>query len=174
MTARHRFVIVWLSGLIAFVIAVSLHMPLSLASVPEGIVAHQTAGNAARVDYIQREWALAGVYESAMVAMIADFFFIILFGTGSLMAGLYYRSHGRGWLRTIGKVTAVAAVIFLASDLTETTMQIQQLRAGQGNDEMAALAKAMHYPKLVSWIICFILPLNGLVIDWSGSRQTGA
>ena len=174
MVTRRRFVVVWLSGLVAFVVAISLHMPLTLASVPEGIVAHQTAGSAARVDYIQSEWALAGVYESAMVAMIADFFFIILFGLGSLMAGDYYRRHGKGWLRTIGIVTAIAAVIFLASDLTETIMQFQQLRAGQGDDEMAALAKAMHYPKLVTWIMCFILPLNALVIDWSDSRQRGA
>lgn len=170
MITRRRFVIVWVGGLCAFAVTLWLHLPLTLDTVPQGIVDHQVAGTAARVDYIQREWSAAGVYRTALTAMASDIAFIVLYGLGSLLGGLYFRRQGHGTVRLIGNVLILSAVVFLASDLTETTLQMQQLMAGRGVDTKAMLAAAMHYPKLVSWIACFILPLNGLILERSASR----
>lgn len=171
MISRRSFVMVWTGGLVAFALAMWLHLPLVLDTVPQGIVDHQIAGSAARVDYIQREWASAGVYGAALVAMVSDFAFILLYGSGSLMGGLYFRRTGRRAVRLLGSVIVVSAIVFLASDLAETTMELLQLLAGQGDDTRAAIAAAMHYPKLVSWIACFILPLNGLILERTSLRS---
>ncbi|ABC63574.1 hypothetical protein [Erythrobacter litoralis] len=170
MVSRKRFLMFWVGGLIAFVVALALHMPLTLETVSEGIVDHQTATTAARVDFIQGEWAEAGVYRTALTAMISDLVFIMLFSVGSFLGGLYFLRVGTGALRTIGLATVFAAIVFFLSDSVETTLQIQQLAAGAGDDTKAAIAAAMHYPKLVSWIACFILPLNGLILEWSQRR----
>jgi len=171
MVSKRRFLMFWIGGLIAFVVALVLHMPLTLDSVPEGIVDHQTATTAARVDFIQREWANAGVYRSAFSAMVADFVFIALYSLGSLLGGFYFISKGPGTLRLIGWALVASAFVFLVSDTLETWMQIQQLAAGEGSDAKAAIAASMHYPKLASWIACFILPLNGLILEWSQRRS---
>ncbi|WP_284125747.1 hypothetical protein [Parerythrobacter aestuarii] len=170
MISRRRFLMFWVGGLIAFAIALALHMPLTIEAVPEGIVDHQTATTGARVDAIQQAWAEAGVYRNAFTAMLSDFGFILLYGIGSLMGGLYFLRTGQGTLRMIGWALVGSALVFLASDLTETAMQIQQLTAGKGDDVKAHLAAAMHYPKLISWIACFILPLNGLILERSQRR----
>lgn len=170
MITRRRFMMVWVGGLVAFAVTLWLHLPLTLDTVPQGIVDHQVAGNAARVDYIQREWSAAGLYRAALTAMLSDVAFILLYGSGSLLGGFYFHRHGSGRLRWVGKLLIIAAVVFLASDLTETTLQIRQLLAGRGDDTAAAIAAAMHYPKLVSWIACFILPLNGIILARSVSR----
>lgn len=170
MITRKRFVMIWTGGLVAFAVTLWLHLPLTLQTVPQGIVDHQIAGSAARVDYVQREWAAAGVYRAALTAMLSDFAFILLYGLGSLLGGLYFRRIGQGTVRMIGTALLLSALVFLASDLIETTMEIMQLLAAKGDDAMAAIAAAMHYPKLVSWIACFILPLNGLILERSALR----
>lgn len=170
MISRRRFLMVWLGGLFAFAVTLWLHLPLAIDTVPGGILDHQIAGTAARVDYIQREWSAAGLYRDAFTAMLSDIGFILLYGLGSLLGGLYFRRVGQGSIRAIGTALVLSALVFLASDLAETTMQILQLLAGQGDDTRAAIAAAMHYPKLVSWIGCFILPLNGLILERTALR----
>jgi hypothetical protein len=170
MITRKRFVMIWTGGLVAFAVTLWLHLPLTLETVPQGIVDHQIAGNASRVDYVQSQWVAAGVYRTALTAMASDIAFILLYGLGSLLGGLYFRRHGQGTLRMIGNALSLSAVMFLVSDLTETALQIQQLVAAKGDDAKAAVAAAMHYPKLVSWIACFILPLNGLILERSTTR----
>lgn len=170
MITRRRFVMFWLGGLTAFAVAIWLHLPLTIDTVPQGIVDHQVAGNAARVDYVQREWSAAGLYRTAFTAMMSDFAFILLFGFGSLLGGLYFRRSSRASVRRIGAALLVSALVFLAADLTETTLELQQLLAGKGDDGKAAIAAAMHYPKLVSWIGCFILPMCGLFLDRSNAQ----
>ncbi|GAA4039867.1 hypothetical protein [Parerythrobacter jejuensis] len=165
MITRRRFLIVWIGGVIAFAIAAYLHLPLAIDTVPSGITAHQTAGNAARVDYVQSSWAEAGVLRNAFTAMTSDLIFIALYGFGSLLGGLYFLKVGTGTLRIIGWALLASAIIFLATDFTETILQLQQLMAGAGDDRQAALAAAMYYPKAISWIACFVLPLNGIFLD---------
>lgn len=167
MITRRRFLLFWVGGLIAFAVALLLHMPLTLDTVPEGIVDHQTATTAARVDYIQGEWAAAGVYRNAFTAMVSDIVFIVLYGIGSLLGGVYYLRNGSGTLRLIGGALLLSAIVFFVSDMVETLAQIQQLAAGEGNDMQARIAAMMHYPKLISWIACFILPLNALILERS-------
>lgn len=171
MVSRRRFLLLWIGGLVAFIVALVLHLPLTLETVPEGIVDHQTAATAARVDYIHQQWAEAGVYRNAFTAMISDLGFILLYGVGSLLGGLYFRAADHRTLRQIGWALIVSAIVFLASDLTETVLQLQQVMAGKGDDSKAGIAAAMLYPKLISWIACFILPLNGLIIEWNERRK---
>lgn len=171
MISRKRFLIFWIGGLVAFIVALILHMPLTLESVPEGIVDHQVATTAARVDFVQAEWAKAGVYRSAFTAMVADFVFIALYSLGSLLGALYFLRASSTNLRLIGGGLLLSAIVFFASDTIETWMQIQQVMAGAGDDTKAGIAAAMHYPKLASWIACFILPLNGLILEWSHRRS---
>jgi hypothetical protein len=165
MISRRRFVILWTGGLAAFAVTLWLHLPLVLETVPQGIVEHQTAGNAARVDFIQREWSAAGVYRAAFTAMVSDIVFILLFGLGSLLGGLHFRRSARAAVRLTGHILLVAALVFLASDLTETVLQLRQLLAGEGEDTSAVIAAAMQYPKVASWTACFILPLIALVLE---------
>ena len=171
MISKRRFLLFWIGGLIAFAVAIVLHMPLTLETVPEGIVDHQTAGSAARVDYIHRQWSDAGVYRNAFTAMVSDLGFIVLYSLGSLFGGFYFRRAGHRTLRMIGWALIASAIVFFASDMTETTLQLQQVMAGKGDDAKADLAAAMMYPKLVSWIACFILPLNALIIEWAEHRK---
>lgn len=170
MITRRRFLILWIGGLVAFGVAIFLHLPLAIETVPSGITAHQTAGTGARVDYIQTRWSQAGVLRDAFSAMISDIAFILLYGFGSLAGGFYFLRHGDGLQHIIGWGLIVSSAIFLAADMTETVLQLQQLVAGKGDDTKAAIAAAMQYPKLVSWIACFVLPLNGLFLDWAGRR----
>ena len=170
MITRGRFLIVWIGGLVAFAVALLLHLPLTIETVPAGIVDHQTAQTAARVDFIQREWADAGVYRNAFTAMVSDCVFIVLYSLGSVLAGLYFLRAKHRSLRIVGVATLVAAIVFFASDMTETVLQIQQLVAAKGDDGKAAMAAAMHVPKLASWIACFILPLGGLILE-RGKRR---
>ncbi|WP_435417359.1 hypothetical protein WAB17_10825 [Parerythrobacter aurantius] len=165
MVTKRRFIMVWVGGLVAFAVTVWLHLPLVLETVPGGILDHQRAGTAERVDVIQREWAAAGVYRSALTAMLSDVGFILLYGTGSLLGGLYFMRRSRPLVRRLGAVLALSAGLFIAADLLETGLQLSQLVAAKGDDVSAGLAAAMAYPKLVGWTLCFLLPLVGLVLD---------
>ncbi|UIP05547.1 hypothetical protein LY632_07410 [Erythrobacter sp. SDW2] len=162
MISRKRFLLVWLGGLAAFGVAIWLHGPLAIPSVPGGIMEHQTAATAARVDFIQAEWAQAGVYRAALTAMLSDIAFIVLYGLGSLLGGLYFLQRG---MRAIGWLLSILAVVFFATDMTETVLEVMQLAVGRGDDTKAAIAAAMQYPKIAGWTACLVLPIVGLLLE---------
>lgn len=169
MISRRRFLLVWLGGLAAFGVAIWLHAPLAIPTVPGGILEHQTAGSAARVDFIQREWSQAGVYRDALTAMLSDIAFIVIYSLGSLLGGVYFLGRG---IRRIGWLLVASAMIFFATDMTETVLELLQLVAAKGNDTQAEVAAAMQYPKVAGWTACVILPLIGLFLDRRSARAS--
>ena len=163
--SRRRFLIVWLGGLLAFGVAIWLHQPLAVEGVPDGIMAHQRAGSAERVDEIHRAWSAADVYRTAFTAMVSDLAFIAIYTLGSLLGGFYFLTGGAGSLRTLGALLVFAALVFGATDFTETWLQLDQLMAGAGDDRQAAIAAAMYWPKVGSFLACLLLPVIGLVLE---------
>ena len=165
LLSRRRFLIVWLGGLTAFGVSIWLHQPLAIEAVPDGIIAHQRAATAERVDEIQAAWSEAGVYRDAFTAMVSDLAFIVIYTLGSLLGGLYFLKVGEGSLRTLGALLIFSALVFGATDITETWLQLEQLTAGEGDRAKASVAAAMYWPKVGSFIACFLLPVIGLVME---------
>ncbi len=165
MISRRRFLIVWIGGLLAFAVAIWLHLPLTIDAVPDGITAHQRAGTAERINDVQTAWSDAGVYRNAFTAMVSDLAFIAIYTLGSLLGGLYFLKTGEGSVRTVGALLLLSALVFGAVDTTETWLQLEQLTDGRGDDAKAAIAAAMYWPKVGSFIACFLLPIIGLILE---------
>ena len=153
----------WIAGLVAFAIVIALGIWLRSAS-EFGIVDHQLAGNAERVDAIQRGWRNEGVRWLAILAMVGDLFFIALYSWGSWLAGRGFMRVANRAVRVIGLVVAAAAVLFLITDATETGLQLVQLLREAGSDPMARIAASMQGVKIASWIATFIGVLGALAI----------
>lgn len=163
MTLERGFWLFWLGGLLAFAITLFLHFPLAIPEVPGGIVDHQAAGTAAEVDRIQHAWRSAGLWNRAAVAMLSDLVFIVIYGIGAVLGGLWL-GRQRGALRIIGLLVAIAGVVFLVTDLTETTAEIVQLWRFQGDDGLAALAAGVRPIKMATWISSFLGVIVGLFL----------
>ena len=119
----------WLLGLVAFAIVIALSAAITAPeSVTFGIVDHQTAGSATRVDAIQSQWSAGGVRTLAIVSMLGDLVFIGIYGWGSWLAGRSFMAMG-GLLRGLGAIIAAAAVVFLVTDYCETLLQLVQMIA---------------------------------------------
>ncbi len=168
MTLQRAFLSFWIGGIVAFIVVLFLHGPLAITAVPDGILAHQSAGSGARVDAIHAAWRAAGVYDTALVAMIGDLAFVAIFSLGSLLGGLYFRSLSDAGLKALGTLLLLSAVIFGATDFTETIAQLQQLVAQRGMNAQASIAAMMFWPKVISWTACFVLPIIGL---WLARQQ---
>lgn len=168
---RTKVLLYWLIGLASFAMTLALHTPLILTAVPGGMLDHQAAGTAAEVDRIQAAWRMGGVSNEAAVAMISDLIFIVIYGIASLIAGLYLRRTGVAGLRMLGSLVSVAAVVFLLTDLTETTAQLIQLMNFRGTDDLASLAATVRPVKIAAWIATFIGVIVGLLWDYKVSRR---
>ncbi len=169
---RTKVSLYWLIGLASFAITLVLHAPLVLTAVPNGILDHQAAGTAAEVDRIQTAWRLAGVSNEAVIAMITDLIFIVIYGCACLIAGFYFKRSEHSMLKMLGLVVNVAAGVFLLTDLTETTAQLIQLMNFSGVDNLAALAATVQPIKVTAWIITFIGVIAGLLMDYRASRRS--
>lgn len=159
-----RFVSLWPAGLALFAFVIWLSMPLAIDAVPGGILDHQAAGSAAEVDRIQQAWAAAGLAERAQMAMLGDLVFIVIYGLGAWYGGLWFSQDSRPKLRRLGWLLAGTAIMFLATDLTETLAQLVQLARGQGSDGLAGLAATVRPVKMVAWLVTFFAVLAGLVV----------
>ena len=146
----------WLWGLVAFAVVIAITYAVSAPdNVTLGIVEHQSAGSAARVDQIQAQWSAAGRRPLAIVAMLGDLVFIGIYGWGSWIAGRSFMALG-GLVRIIGALVAIAAMIFLLTDYTETLLQLFQLLRNEGSDRLAGIAATVRPIKTVAWIVTFL------------------
>lgn len=175
MRAEHgglhtAFLTVWISGIVAFSVVIALSLPLTITAVPGGIGDHQAAGSAAVVNAIHAAWGAAGLMGLARTAIIADLVFIIIYGIGSVLGGLYFRSLGTGLSRHLGTAIALCGIVFLVSDLGETSAQLLQVIAGEGSDRLAGLAAMLRPIKMASWAFTFLGILAALGIQ---RRQLG-
>lgn len=171
--SRRLFLAWWISGLIAFAIVIAMSAPLMVEGVPGGITDHQAAPDAARVDAIQTAWDKAGVLEWARWSMIADLVFIGIYGVGSVLGGLYFRSAGRRALGAISLLAITAGTIFLITDYTETIAQFVQLVSMRGDDALASIASACRPLKVASWVVTFVAIVAGLAFEAISKRRSG-
>ena len=160
----------WLIGLAMFAVLIVLGIYLQ-SETPYGIVDHQTAGNAARVDEIQAAWRASGYRGLAIMSMIGDLVFIGVYGWGSYVAGRSFSRVGQGRERAIGVIVAVAAVVFIVTDYIETILQLVQLLREQGVDLMAATAATVQPFKVAAWIVTFVGVIAALVMHRRSSGR---
>jgi hypothetical protein len=153
----------WLIGLALFALVILLSTALQRASA-YGIVEHQLAGTAQRVNEIQQAWRADGVRWLAILAMLADLVFIGVYGWGSWIAGRSFMAMRRKRLQWLGAFVAAAAAVFLLTDYAETVLQIIQLIRDQGSDAMAQTAASMQQVKLASLVVTVVGVIAGLLV----------
>ncbi|MDJ0977959.1 MAG: hypothetical protein QNI87_05430 [Erythrobacter sp.] len=163
--SRKTFLFWWLGGLSIFAVSIVLHAPLAIDAVPAGILDHQAAPDAARVDAVQGAWRAAGLLGQARVAMVCDLVFIGVYGTGGVLAGLRYRGSESRALSGLGWVILASAVTFLITDYLETLAQLTQLMRFSGNDFLAGLASSLGSVKVLSFLATLFVPALALFVE---------
>ncbi len=164
MNYGRLFAIFWPTGLLFFVLAIMLSLPLTITAVPGGILDHQAAGTAAEVDRIHRAWHEAGVYRMAGMAMVADLVFIGIYALGCFFGGCAILYRAKGMLRPIGIMVCLSAIIFCVTDYGETIAQYLQYSRGAGELKLAAFAADMQPIKMVSFLAATIGVIAGLLL----------
>ena len=155
MNENTRFWRWWGAGLILFGIAIVLGLQVTSNGVTEGILEHQQAENAARVDALQAAWREGGTRGWAIAAMLADLVFIGIYSFGSWLGGRMFMRSGNTALRLLGAAVSGAAIVFFLTDYTETILQFIQLVRDEGVDWMAATASTVRPVKMTAWLVTF-------------------
>lgn len=167
---RRKFLLLWPLGLLAFAVVIWLSLPLDIEGVPGGILAHQSAGSGPVVDTIQRLWTDAGLYDRALYAMYGDIAFITIYGLGAWYGGLHFMQDPAARVRRLGIMLVIAAIVFLATDYTETFAQIIQLTQQRGSDTLAGIAAAVRPVKVAAWIVTFVGVIAAFVVRRLSAR----
>lgn len=141
---------------------------------PGGILDHQVAGTASRVNEIQDAWAAAGAMDSARFAIALDLVFIGVLTAAGVIGGVRLAQDAAGpVLRALGAFTAVAFLAFGAADYAETIAQFVQLTA-RGDDALAALAAAANAPKLSAFLVAHVALAAGLAARFIARNRAPA
>ncbi|MEM8919603.1 MAG: hypothetical protein AAGE37_12175 [Pseudomonadota bacterium] len=149
-----NFWIFWLSGLAVFGVVIVTGGPLITEVAPDGILDHQSAGTAAKVNAIQQSWADAGLLEHAKWSMIGDLIFIGLYTIGGIIGGrLLWQDAWSPALKKLGLGLVVVYFIFGLTDYVETISQLVQLINLEGSDTLAGIAAVAKPPKIATWIL---------------------
>jgi len=162
---KKTFLIWWIGGLLAFAAAIVLHNPLIIEAVPEGILDHQAAPDAAAVNTIHAAWKDAGVFEQARLAMFGDLVFIQIYAFGALLGGLYYARKSDFLVGSVGKLIVLAAVVFFLTDNAETISQLIQHSQDEGSDRLAMIASTCQGPKVVTFMTTFLGLIVALILE---------
>lgn len=149
-----NFWIFWLGGLAVFLFNVTTIGPLMTDVAPTGILDHQSAGTAERVDAIQQSWAVAGQMNYAKWSMITDLIFIGLYSIGGILGGrLIWQEARSPSLKKLGLFMVLIYFLFGLFDYVETLSQITQLLQNEGSNLLAGIAAMARPPKILTWII---------------------
>ena len=170
MTLKRAFLWTWIGGLVLFAIVIALSLPLILTAVPGGIGDHQAAGSAAEVDRIQMAWRMAGLWNQAAIAMIADLVFIGVYGVGCMLGGRYFMTSSTSRVRMLGLTALFTGFTFLATDYIETVCQFIQLVGFEGDDLLAGLAAAVRPVKMAAWILATLAIAIALIMAHKSDR----
>jgi hypothetical protein len=159
-------------GLFAFLVATNGQMVTPVSAT--GIVDHQVAGSAARVDEIQGAWAAAGRLDFARLSIGVDLLFIGVLTVAGIVGGVAITRAARGpVLRVVGQVAALAFLVFGVADYAETIAQFVQVMSA-GDDGLAGLARTANTPKVFAFLGGHVLLIAGLVGVWlTGRAQRG-
>ena len=166
-----NFWIFWGGGLALFAYLVISGGALETAVAPNGILDHQSAATAARVNAIQQSWVSAGVLDLARWGMIADLVFVTLYMSGGIIGGrLIWQRAKSPTLKKLGLLCVLVYFIFGMSDYLETVCQLVQLVREQGNDILAATAALARPVKVVAWIGGTAAMIIALIWRWRETR----
>lgn len=159
----------WLISLGVFALVVALTAAVTQMATPGvvtfGIVDHQAAGTAARVDAIQAQWRAGGVRNLAIIAVLGDLAWIWIYALGSYLAGREFATKRQGALRFIGLIVCASAVVFGITDYVETIAQLIQLLNESGSDTLAGIAASVQPIKIAAFIVAFVGVVLALVAD---------
>ena len=164
MSLRKAFRTFWIGGLMIFAGVIALGLSLTSGEVTWGIVEHQAAGTAARVNEIHAQWAAGGVLRLAKIAMVSDLIFIGIYGLGSVLGGWYYWRTGFGIVKMLGIAVFIAGLVFLVTDYGETIAQFIQLMRDKGGNRLAGFAATMQPIKMVAWTVTFFGVILAFII----------
>lgn len=166
-----NFWIFWGGGLALFLYLILSGGALETPVAPNGILDHQSAATAARVDAIQNSWARAGLLDLARWGMIVDLVFITFYMSGGIIGGRLIWQRGRSpALKKIGLLCVLSYFLFGVTDYIETISQLVQLLQNEGSDILASTAAVAQPVKIVSWIVGTVAILVALVWRWSERR----
>lgn len=160
----------WLISLAVFAVVISVSSSITQGDVTLGIIDHQAAGTAARVDEIQAQWQEGGVRNLAIVAMVGDLAWIWMYALGAYLVGKGFATKRQGMLRIIGLAVAVSAAVFGMADYAETISQFIQLLQDTGSDTFAGFAALMQPVKIGAFIWTFFGIILALVLDRFAQR----
>jgi len=166
-----NFWIFWGGGLALFAWLVASGGMLETAVAPNGILDHQSAATAERVDAIQWSWAEAGLLDLARWGMIVDLVFITFYMSGGIIGGrLIWQQAKSPTLKKVGLLCVVSYFLFGLTDYIETISQLVQLLQNQGSDILAGTAAWAMPVKVVAWIVGTIAILIALIWRWRETR----
>ncbi len=138
---------------------------LATAESPGGILDHQAAATASRVERIHAAWKAKDVFDFAALSMTLDLVFIT-FATIAGVIGGYLIARAGGLRGLLGWATLFLWIVFGACDYIETTCQLVQVLQDAGKDELAGLAATVRPPKMVTFVA-------GTLALWAGLAWTG-
>lgn len=165
------FWIFWGSGMAIFLLLVASGGALQTEVAPGGVLDHQSAGTAERVNAIQASWLEAGVLSQAKLGMIGDLTFILLYAVGGIIGGrLLWQQASSTALKKMGLLIIVTYFVFFVTDYGETVSQFIQLLQGQGSDALSGIAAFLRPIKVVSWIAGTLMILIALIWFWRDQR----
>jgi len=166
-----NFWIFWGGGMALFIYLIISGGALETIVAPNGILDHQSAATAKRVNAIQQSWAAAGVLDIARWGMIADLVFITLYMSGGIIGGrLIWQRAKSPALKKLGLLCVLSYFLFGLSDYVETLCQLVQLVREQGSDIFAATAAMAKPVKTISWIVGTVAMIAALVWRWRETR----
>ncbi len=166
-----NFWIFWGAGLALFLYLVATGGVLETAVAPAGILDHQSAATAERVNAIQQSWAAAGVMDIARWGMVADLVFITLYMSGGIIGGrLIWQRANSPTLKKVGLLCVLSYFVFGLTDYIETVCQLVQLVNEQGSDILAGTAALAKPVKVASWIVGTVAMIAALIWRWSETR----
>lgn len=158
------FWILWLSGLALLLGLFAAGGQLVTSVAPDGVLDHQSAATAARVDAIYASWAEADVIGVATAGFVVDLLFIGVYSLGGAIGALLLVREGhQNGLRYLAKIAVGLYILFFLADVTETTSQLIQHLSGHGSDTLAALAAAVQPAKAVFFLLASAATLTGLL-----------
>lgn len=166
-----NFWIFWGGGLALFLYLIISGGALETIVAPNGILDHQSAATAERVNAIQQSWSDAGVLELARWGMIVDLVFITLYMSGGIIGGrLIWQRAKSPTLKKIGLLCVLSYFFFGLSDYVETICQLVQLVCEQGSDIFAGTAVMALPVKIITWFVGTVAMITALIWRWSEIR----
>ncbi|MGL5839547.1 MAG: hypothetical protein ACRCY3_13700 [Sphingorhabdus sp.] len=150
-----RFWRYWLGGLLILAFMIAMNPSLSSETAPWGIRDHQSAGTAARVDAIQAAWQAAGVMGLARLSIAIDLIYIGIYSFGAYCGGRLFAQSARPYLRRLGWIIVVAAIVVALADYIETLCQFVQAISMQGSDKLAGIAATTQPIKSTAFLTTF-------------------